>query len=208
LKIRVLLADDHVLIRECIGSILKKYADLQVVAETDNGLDAVRLALDLLPDVVLLDADMKEVDGIEATHRIVRKCPNVKVLILSARKEHKAVAAGLKAGANGFLLKTCTSKEIVAAIRAVAGNGFYLSPGLKPIAATDGPGGSTLLTCREREILVLLAEGKKTSVIAVSLQISQKTVESHRLQVMKKLDFDNVADLTRFALREKMLPLD
>ena len=213
MAIRIILADDHILIRECFRSILEKSPDLKVVAEVDNGRDALRLALELLPEVVLMDLGKQELSGIEATRRIVCSCPGVKVLTLSVRRGKRHVLEALKAGASGFLLKDCVCAEMMAAVRTVAGNGHYLSPELQWIAEEQGPScrRSTTavapLTRREREILVMLADGKKNTGIAALLQISPRTVETHRMQVMKKLHIDNLADLTRFAIREELTPL-
>jgi DNA-binding NarL/FixJ family response regulator len=214
MKIRVILADDHALIRECICAILNGSPDLKVVAEANNGMDAVKLARELLPDVMVMDIGMKDVNGIEATRQIVEKCPSVKVLMLSMHAEKRFVVEALNAGAYGFILKNCASKEIVSAIRAVAREGFYLSPELQAVLGKDyrqRPAlqlSTALLTQREREILVMLVEGNTAKEIAAKLQISAKTVETHRMHVMKKLHLNNIADLTRYAIREGLLLLD
>ena len=214
MKIRVILADDHTLIRECICAILNGSSDLKVIAEADNGRDAVTLARELLPDVFIMDIGMKDINGIEATRQIVGKCPGVKVLMLSMHAEKRFVIEALNAGAHGFLLKSCAAKEIVSAIRCVARDGWYLSLELKAIIDIDCQRrpvtelSMTAITQREREILVMLVEGKTTKDVAALLRISSKTVETHRMHVMKKLRLNNIADLTRYAIREGLLLLD
>jgi DNA-binding NarL/FixJ family response regulator len=213
-KIRILVADDHTLIRECLTSILQKSAELQVIAEADNGAAAVRMTRELQPDLVIMDIGMKELNGIEATRRIVREMPAVKVLMLSMHADPKYVIEALNAGASGFVLKSCLSREFVAAIRAVAMNEFYLSHELHPILGREfqkrpaKPLAAAMLTQREREILVMLANGKSYSQIADLLQISSKTVETHRAHIMKKLNVHNIAGLTKYAIREGLLLLD
>ena len=210
MSIRIILADQHNLFRECLRSILEKNADLEVVAEANNGVDALRLACDLLPDVVLVDLNMSG-GRMELTRRITGSCPAVQVLIISLYREQRFVAEALAAGASGFLLKNCASCELIGAVRTVAGHGRYLSPELRWSTGGAVAGRALLqpalrsLTPREREVLVMLAEGEKKARIAELLQISPRTVESHRTQIMKKMQFENIVDLTRFAIRERLL---
>ena len=212
MKIRIILADDHTLIRECLRVLLEKCPDIELVAEAANGTDAVRLALELRPDLVLMDIGMKGLNGIEATRRIVSACPGIKILILSMHGDRRFLAEALNAGAGGFLLKNCVSKEILSAVRAVMDNGSYLSPELQAMAGRERRDADwlmkTVLTPREHEILLLLAQGETSKEIAVLLQISAKTVETHRAHIMKKLEINSIAALTKYAIREGFLLLD
>lgn len=213
-RIRILLADDHALIRECLASILERYEDVEVVGHVENGADALRRAAELLPDVVVMDISMKGVNGIEATRSIVRELPSIKVLMLSMHAESRYVVESIKAGALGFVVKSCIASELIEGVRSEARNKPYFSPQLRPIyddelqKGSGAPVGMASLTRREREILVMLAGGKGYSEIGTLLRISSKTVETHRAKIMKKLNLKNMAQLAKYAVREGLLPLE
>jgi two-component system, NarL family, response regulator NreC len=212
--IRILIVDDHTLIRECLVSILANYPEIEIVAEADNGADAVKLARELLPDVVVMDISMNELNGIEATRLIAQELPSVKILMLSVYSEPRYVVESLNAGALGFLSKSCLSTDFLKALRTVASNRVYLSNELQPILGSyiqrrsTSPITRTTLTPREREVLVMLTKGKSYGKIAEGLVISPKTVETHRSHIMKKLKINNMAELTKYAIREGLLLLD
>jgi len=215
MTIRVLLADDHVLMREGLRSLLTASDEFEIVGEAENGRAAVELAAKRKPHVVVMDIAMRELNGIEATRRILSNDPGVKVLALSMHRERRYVAEMLKAGASGFLLKSNAFEELARAIRTVRANGVFLCPdvagmvrdgfvqGMSAPAAEKTPS----LTPREREVLQLVAEGKSTKQIAGHLNVSVKTVEMHRQHIMGKLQLHNIAELTRYAILEGLTPL-
>jgi DNA-binding NarL/FixJ family response regulator len=215
MTIRVLLADDHNIVREGLKSLLEKDPYIEVIAMADNGRKTVQLAGELKPDVAVIDIAMPEMNGIEATRRISRDVPEVKVLVLSMHSARRFVTEALSAGAKGYMLKDCAAEELVRAIHTVAGNETYLSPKVAGLIVKDylkhAPdsvqSAEHCLTNREREILQLIAEGESTKEIAFELRVSIKTVESHRQQIMKKLNLHSVAELTRHAIREGLTPL-
>jgi len=208
MSIKIILADDHRITREGIRSLLNEQPDMRVVAETGTGRAAVELAADLAPDVVVMDVTMPELNGVEATRQIKAENPGVKVLVLSMHSERQFVSEMLSAGASGYLLKDCPSDELIRGIRTVAAGTMFLSPDVQGIllksAPAAGAGGSDWrsLSPREREVLQRVAEGKNTKEIALELHLSPKTVETHRRQVMAKLQLNSVAELTHFAIRE------
>ncbi len=214
-KIRVLLADDHGVLREGLRALVEMEPDMEVVADVANGRDAVALTRKLQPDVVVMDIGMPDLNGIDATRQIMGMQPTISVLCLSVHREGHLVEAMLKAGAAGYLLKTIARKELVAAVRAVAAGQTYLC---SPIAgdvvehhvrglSSQKRGAYGALSEREREVLQLLAEGHHTKRIADRLYISPKTVLTHRESIMKKLGIDSVSGLTRYALREGLSEL-
>jgi DNA-binding NarL/FixJ family response regulator len=214
-RIRVMLVDDHVILREGLRALVEMEPDMEVVGEADNGRDAIAKVQELTPDVVVMDVGMPELNGIDATRLIQEQRSNVSILCLSVHREKRLVAAMLKAGAAGYLLKTSARKELVEALRTVASGETYLSP---PIAGdvvehhlrsrTRGKRGAyTALTDREREVLQLIAEGHHTKAVADRLHVSPKTVLTHRENMMKKLSIDSVSGLTRYALREGLAQL-
>jgi DNA-binding NarL/FixJ family response regulator len=212
MEVKIIIADDHQVVREGLCSLLLREQDLQVVAEAGNGWDSVRLAEKFSPDLVIMDIAMPELNGIEATRHILVKAPAVKVLVLSMHSDRRFVERTLKAGAAGYLLKDCAFEELVRAIRTVLAGGIYLSAGIANIVVQDYIGLSTApaspLTPREHEVLQLLTEGKSTKEIASRLYIGIKTVETHRQQIMKKLHLHTVAELTKYAIREGLTSLD
>jgi DNA-binding NarL/FixJ family response regulator len=216
MTIRVLLADDHKIVREGLRSLLEREPDIDVIAMADNGRMAVQLAGEIMPDVAVIDVAMPDMNGIEATRRICRENPEIKVLTLSMHSARRFVTEALSAGAKGYLLKDCASEELVRAIRTVAANETYLSPKVAGLIVKDylkrSPESATaadsLLSTREREVLQLIAEGESTKEIAFTFGVSVKTVETHRQQIMRKLNLHSVAELTRYAIREGLTPLD
>ncbi|MBJ6800055.1 response regulator [Geomonas propionica] len=207
---KILLADDHTLIRECLIAMIEKAPGLEVVAQAASGMEAVRLTYEKQPDVILMDLMMPDGNGIEASRCILSAFPDMKVLMLSMYGDARSVRQALDAGAKGYLVKSCPSDEILEAVRIVSDNGFYLSSQLQGVLEHELPtaAGKLPLTAREEEVLVLMAQGKTSREIAAHLQISPKTVETHRMHLMKKLNLTNIASLTKFAIREGLLPLD
>jgi DNA-binding NarL/FixJ family response regulator len=216
MTIKVLLADDHNIVREGLRSLLEKEPDIDVVAMADNGRMAVQLAGKLIPDVAVIDIAMPDMNGIEAIRRISAENSGIRILALSMHSARRFVVEALSAGAGGYILKDCASEELVRAIRTVAGNETYLSPKVAGLIVKDylkrAPESTaptvSLPSSREREVLQLIAEGKSTKEIAFTLGVSVKTVETHRQQIMKKLNLHSVAELTRYAIREGLTPLD
>ena len=217
MSVRILLADDHKIMREGLKALLERQLDIQVMAEAENGLEAVRLTQKLKPDIVIMDIGMEELNGIEATRQIVADVPGVKVIALSMHSDKRFVIEMLKAGAFGYLLKDSAPEELTSAIRAVAANQPYLSPKITDVVLKDylstlslqtEPTAFTVLTAREREVLQLIAEGNTTKEIASALQVSVKTIETHRQQMMEKLNIRSIAELTKYAIREGLTSLD
>jgi DNA-binding NarL/FixJ family response regulator len=216
-NIKVLLADDHRVFREGLRSLLEKAPGLSVVGEAENGRAAVRLVKELAPDVIVMDVSMPDLNGIEATRQIAARTPDTMVVALSMHADQRFVTEMLKAGARGYLLKDCTCSELILAIQTAAMGRTYLSPAAADevvkacvSSATKETGGSpegTGLTDRQREVLQLLAEGHSTRNIALRLHVSIKTIETHRHQIMDKLDIHSVAELTKFAVREGLTSL-
>ena len=211
MNIRILVVDNHVLVREGFSTLLEERPGLEVVAAAKDGREAVRLARKLRPSQVIMDIAMPDMNGIDATRQIVAQVPEVKVLALSMYSDKRFVIGMLAAGASGYLLKECTSEEVVRAIHVVEAGEVYLCPQIARIvteayvrqlsAGTDSLI-SAVLSPRERETLQLVAEGKTTKETASILNVSVKTVESHRLRIMNKLNVRSVAGLTRYAVRE------
>lgn len=216
MKIRVLLADDHKIMRDGLCSLLAKQNNIEVIAEAENGRKAVQLALEKKPDVVIMDISMPDMNGIEATRQIVAELPKTKVIALSMHSDKRFVVEMFQAGASGFLLKDCASQELTRAIHTVAAKQTYLSAEIAGIMVdayvsrfkTPDSSASSALTGREREVLQLIAEGWSTKQIASHLYISVKTVETHRRQIMKKLNRHSVAGLTKYAIREGLTSLE
>ncbi len=215
MAIKVLIADDHQIVRQGLRTLLEREPDLEVVAEAENGRSTVRLVRERHPEVVIMDVAMPDLNGIEATRQIISEMPKVKVIALSMYADRRFVSNMLKAGASGYLLKDCASEELVRAIRVVLAHKTFLSPGVADIVVKDyvqtplGPEASVfnILSNREREVLQLMAEGKSTNQIAELLHVSVKTVETHRQQMMQKLKMHSVAELTKYAIREGLTTL-
>jgi two-component system, NarL family, response regulator NreC len=206
---RILLADDHVLVRQGFKMILSAQPDLQIVGEASNGREAVELAEKLQPDIVVMDVTMPELNGIEATRRIADVAPRARVLALSMHKDAVYVREILRAGARGYLLKDSADADLIAAIHAVAKGEAWLTPAISDTVLTDYRRHVTdpldLLTSREREVLQMIAEGKTNKEIATLLNLSVYTVEAHRGRVMEKLNLHSAGELVRFALRSGLI---
>jgi DNA-binding NarL/FixJ family response regulator len=211
---RILLVDDHQILRQGLKALLEREEDLQVVGEAADGRAAVSLARELHPQIVVMDVSMPSLNGIDATRQIINAMPDVKVLALSAHSDAKMVTETLKAGAKGFLLKDVAVDELVSAVRQVMSGQTFLSPRIAHLAdedhiSTSAPNGSRgRLSVREREVLQLIAEGKATKEVAAMLGVGVKTAETHRRSIMEKLNIDSVAELTKYAIREGLTALE
>ena len=207
--IKILLADDHALVRHGFRMILAAQPDMEIAGEAGNGREAVELAQKLKPDVVVMDVAMPELNGIEATRRIIELAPRARVLALSMHKDAVYVREILRAGARGYLLKDSADADLLAAVRAVAKGEGYLSPGVSDAVLSDYRRHVTdpldLLTSREREVLQLIAEGKTNKEIATSLNLSVYTVEAHRGRLMEKLKLHSTGELVRFSVRSGLV---
>lgn len=212
---RVLLADDHKIMRDGLRALLEKQVGMEVVAEAEDGRMTVQLARKLLPDLLIIDIGMPDLNGIDATRQIVAEAPGIKVIALSMHSDKRFVAQMFKAGASAYLLKDCAFEELSHAVRVVLAGHIYLSPEIAgPVmedyvrhVTTADSSGFSVLTVREREVLQLLAEGKTTREIAARLNLSVKTIETHRQQIMTKLNVHTIADLIKYAIREGLTPL-
>ncbi len=207
--IRLLLADDHNIVREGICHVLGREQDITIIAQTDNGRSAVQLAIEHQPDVILMDMSMPKMNGVEATRLIASEAPACRVIMLSMHSDKHFVTQALNAGVNGYLVKGCDSDELLGAIRAVANGETHVCSKLVESVINsyvqqkeNHPEPIAELTPREQEVLKLITGGNNTKEIAVSLGIGTKTVETYRQQLMKKLNIFNVAILTKYALRE------
>ena len=214
--ISVILVDDHVIMRDGLRGLLKAESDIEIVGEADNGRQAVKISLEKNPEIVIMDIAMSDMNGIEATRQIKAENPKIKIITLSMHSERQMVIGSLKAGASGYLLKDSTSTELVEAIRTVYRGRKYISQKISDIVLEeisevkkDSDGREVdKLTSRENEILQLIAEGNSTKKIAKVLFISPKTVESHRANIMEKLDIHNLPELTKYAIRTGLTSLD
>ena len=210
------MADDHTILRDALRAIIETQSDMKIAAMAENGRSAILMAREHQPDVVIMDISMPDLNGIDAAHQIINEFPAMKIIALSMHSNKHFVEGMLKAGASGYLLKDCALDELIYAIYAVMNDQIYLSPG---IAGTVVKGFLTQtekskspkseeLTKREREVLQLLAEGNKNKVIALHLDVSTKTIESHRRKLMYKLKVNNLAGLTKIAIRMGLTTLD
>lgn len=214
--IRIVLADDHHLVRSGLKSLLSGMKDVEVVAEAGNGREAVRLVAEARPDVVLMDISMSELDGIGACEIVTREHPEVRTVILSMHDSGEYVARALKAGARGYVLKDAAPLELEFALQAVAAGETYLSPRVSrqivqayvQPASGSGEAGLEALSPRQTEILKAIATGRSTKQIAYDLGLSVKTIETHRAQIMDRLNIRDVAGLVRFAVRVKLVSAD
>ncbi len=210
---KILLVDDHKMMRDGLRAILEKEGML-VVGEAANGHEAIALSRRLRPEIVVMDISMPELNGIDATRRLVAELPNIKVIGLSMHSDRRYVVAMFEAGAVGYLLKNSASEELMQAVRAVAGDLTYVSPSIAAVvvdtlvASALQPRSERPLSPREREVLQLLAEGKSSKDIAVCLDLAVPTVETHRRQIMDKLNLRTIAELTKYAIREGLTSLD
>ncbi len=210
MSIKIILADDHAIVRSGLARLLQQQEGMEIVGQADSGVSAVALTRQLSPDVVIMDIGMPDLNGIEATRQIVKESSRIKVIGLSMHSSKKYIREMFKAGASGYLLKNCSFEELTEAINVVIAGKTYISPSISTAVIGDYISGAVddkssvfaVLTEREREVLQLLAEGKTTKQIAERLHISSKTVEAHRLKIMHKLDIDNIAQLTKYAIQE------
>ena len=209
---RVLIADDHKILREGLISLLQGEADIAIVGEAANGHEAVQLTQEVRPDVVIMDVAMAGLNGVSATSQILTQAPTTKVIALSMHSDRRFVTGMLSAGASGYLLKDSAFEELALSIRAVMRGELYLSAGITGVVVDElvGPrlAKEPLLSTRETEVLRLLAAGKNTADMARELGVSVKTIETHRRQIMHKLGLHSVAELTKYAVREGLTSLD
>jgi len=208
-RIRILLADDHAVVRQGFRMILAAQPDMEIVGEAGNGREALELAGSLKPEIVVMDVAMPELNGIEATRRLAELAPHARVIALSMHKDSVYVREVLRAGARGYLLKESGAGDLVTAIRAVAAGEGYLSPAVSNAVLDDYRRHVTnpidLLSSREREVLQMLAEGKTNKEIAAILNLSVYTVDAHRGRIMDKLNLHSINDLVRFAVRNGLI---
>src|SRR5579872_1496235 len=208
-RIRILLADDHAVVRQGFKMILGAQPDMEIVGEAGNGREAVELADSLKPDIVVMDVAMPELNGIEATRRLSASAPDARVVALSMHKDNVYVREILRAGARGYLLKDSVAGDLVAAVRAVATGEGYISPAVSNAVLDDYRKHVTnpidLLSSREREVLQILAEGKTNKEIAGVLNLSVYTVDAHRGRIMEKLNVHSINELVRFAVRNGLI---
>jgi two-component system, NarL family, response regulator NreC len=207
--IRILLADDHAMVRQGFRMILGSQTDMEIVGEAGNGREAVEQAEKLQPDVIVMDVAMPELNGIEATRKITAALPRSRILALSMHKDSVYVREILRAGARGYLLKDSIDRDLLAAVRAVAKGEGYLSPAVSDAVLSDYRKHVTapidLLTSREREVLQMIAEGKTNKDIANTLKLSVYTVDAHRGRIMEKLNLHSTGELVRFAVRNGLV---
>lgn len=215
MTIQLVIADNHALVRAGFRSLVEDLPDIEVVGEADNGREALELVEKLKPQLVLMDIAMPEMNGLEATNRISHTFPNVRVIIVSMHANEEYVYQSLRSGAVGYLLKDSGTEELELAIRAIARGETYLSPAVSKYVVNDyvrrldeDKNPLDLITPRQREILQLIAEGKSTKEIADILYISTKTVETHRSQLMDRLDIHDVVGLVRYAIRIGFVTLE
>jgi len=215
MTVRILIADDHRILREGLRALLDQEPDFEIVAEAENGHEAVDAAERLRPDVIIMDIAMPDMSGIDATELIRKVVPEAKVLALSMHSEKRFVREMARAGANGYLLKDSAFDELIRAIHTILSGETYLDPAVDDVVAGDrlpathglAPA-ADILGPRERQVLRRMAEGQSTREIADGLRIGVKTVETYRYRIMQKLNLHNVADLTKFAIREGFTALD
>jgi RNA polymerase sigma factor (sigma-70 family) len=215
--LQILLADDHEMVRAGLRTIVEQRKEFAVVGEASDGRETVRLALQLRPDVIVIDITMPLLNGVEATRQIVANDPNARVLALSIHTDATMINEIMRAGACGYLVKRSAPGELIDAIRTVASGKLYMSTGIAQQPSVDtnrsetgGPTSSVFsaLTSKQREVLQLVAEGMSNKEIAAALSISAKTVEAHRAQIMEKLQIHSTAGLTKYAIREGLTSLD
>jgi len=216
MPIKVFVADDHKIFREGLKTLLEMKIGVEVVGEASDGREALREIIHLKPDIVIMDISMPNLNGIDATHQIVSANPNIKVMILSMHKDESFVKEALKAGAIGYMIKDGAFSELLDAIKTIMAGKIYLSPTLNEIIVkgfvdklrVENLNSLSVLTSREREVLQLIAEGKSTSQIGDIMCISIKTVETHRQNIMKKLNINTVAGLVKYAIQKGLVFLE
>jgi DNA-binding NarL/FixJ family response regulator len=207
---RIILADDHAILRQGLSKSFQNEKDMEIIAQAKDGHSTVELVRELSPDIVIMDIGMPDLNGIEATRQITKDFPRTKVIALSMHSSKNFIIEMFKAGASGYLLKDCEFDELLTAVKTVIANKTYISPSISDVVVENymrnlpqkDESAFSVLTKREREVLQLLAEGKTTKQIAKRLHISAKTVEIHRLNLMNKLKIDSIAQLTKYAIQE------
>ena len=214
MSVRVMLVDDHVVLRDGLKSLLNYEPDIEVVAEASDGREAITIVDQVKPDIVISDISMPGLNGIESCRILRQDHPTLKIIVLSMHSGQEYVLQALQAGANGYVVKQADASEVITAIRAVIVGGAYLSPSISKHLIDDyltlspeelaGP----KLTTREREVAQLMAEGESTRTISEALTISIKTVETHRMNIMKKLNAKSPADIIKYALKKGWISLD
>lgn len=216
MKIKVILADDHGIVRAGLKTLLEASDDIAVIAEAENGRETVSLARQLEPDIVVMDIAMPDMNGVDATRKITQLAPGVKVLALSSHSDGKYVRGMLEAGARGYLVKNAAFDELLTAIANVSAGRIYVSPSVTDVlvegflqrTTIDTESDAKALSTREREVLQLVAEGKSSAQIGDILSLSERTIETHRKRIMDKLDLRTVAELTKYAIREGLTSID
>jgi two-component system response regulator NreC len=216
MSIRIIVADDHRIVRNGLRTLLNAEPDIDVIADAENGRETIQLTRELSPDVVLMDITMPDLNGFEATRQILAEIPQVKIVALSMHHHEQFVSGMFMAGASGYLLKDCSVEELTAAIRAATKGEVYLSPGVASVVIKNyvrhlkksDKAIPPILTPRESEILQLVSEGKTSKKIASIMHISTKTVDTHRRHIMDKLAVSSIAELTKYAIRSGLTSLD
>jgi len=218
IKIKVVIAEDHTIVRKGLCALLQGEPDIEVVGEAENGREAIKVVESLSPDVVVMDIAMPGLNGLETTRQLKKRFPKLKILILTMHDNEEYIFETLRAGASGYLIKRSAPTDLIAAIQSVYRNESFLSPAIskKVIEGFVQSGANALkeeadytqLTTREREVLQLIAEGNANREIARLLHISIKTVESHKAHIMEKLNLRNIAELTQYAIRKGLIQLD
>jgi len=214
MALRILIVDDHAVVADGIRHLLAAQKDLEVVATAGDGVEAVRMAGELRPDVIVLDIVMPRMNGIDAAREIVRRDPQARVIILSMYSDSDRVYESLQAGARGYVLKRDLADELILAIRQVGAGGRYLSPGVTDTVITDyleekrAPTPLHQLSARERHVLQMLVEGKSAASVARKLQLSPRTIETYKARLMRKLGLSDLPALVKFAVRHGLTPLD
>jgi DNA-binding NarL/FixJ family response regulator len=216
MKTLVMIVDDHQIVRDGLKAILLNEQEIEVIAEAENGRNALQLAEKFKPEIVIMDIAMPDMNGIDATRRITAEHPGAKILILSMHHDTRLIIEVFNAGARGYLLKDCAAKELMSAIRTLQMGEAYLSPKISSLIVKNLikwqneqiPSEIYSLSSREREVLQLLAEGKNMKQIAFMLEVSIKTVEAFRKRIMGKLKMNSIAELTKFAIREGLTSLE
>ena len=213
MSVKILIADDHKIMRDGLRTLLEKEKGLDVIAEAQNGRETIRLAEQLKPDIIIMDISMDDLNGIDATRSILARKPAPRIIALSMHNDKRFVAGMFEAGALGYLLKDCAYDELLQAIRQVMSGRTYLCSMISGVVVRDyiqrmRKNEPSLLSQREKEILQLLAEGSTTKRIADQLQVSVKTVETHRQHIMEKLNIFSIAELTKYAIKEGITSLE
>ena len=215
MSIRIVLADDHTIVRQGLRSLLEAQPDYKIIAEADNGKSAIALTKELQPDLVIMDITMPDINGIDAAREINLALPEIKIIALSMHSDRRFIIEMLDAGASGYLLKDCAMEELTHAIQSVISDEVYVSPAIANLVIKDlsekleaTSSNTSLLSPKEQTVLRLLAEGMNAKNIALQLHVSVKTVETHRQHIMEKLGIHSIAELTKYAIRKGLTTLE